>query len=222
MSDGVGPAFERPVPPAVLDVLSAAQAQGFIGPGALSPHIAHAFGFLAVLDRARGRVLSFDDRVLDLGAGGGIPGLVLAAECPGVPFSLLEGSVRRAEFLEEATGRCGLRPQVAVVAMRAELAGRDEALRGRCTVVFSRSFGGPGDTAECASPFLCVDGHLVVSEPPAARQGVGWPPDGLALLGLEPVPIEGNETRYAVFRQARACPDRYPRRVGVPRKRPLF
>jgi 16S rRNA (guanine527-N7)-methyltransferase len=124
--------------------------------------------------------------------------------------------------LEEAVGRCGLRPQVAVVAMRAELAGREEALRGRCTVVVARSLGGPGDTAECASPFLSVDGHLVVSEPPAARRGVGWPPDRLALLGLEPVPIEEDETRYAVFRQARACPDRYPRRVGVPRKRPLF
>ena len=203
-------------------MLADAQTQGFIGPGALAPHVAHAYGFADALARARGTPLSLDDRVVDLGAGGGLPGLVLAGAWPEARFSLVEGSIRRAMFLEEAVVRCRLEGRVEVVAERAELAGRREDLRARCSIVVVRSFGRPGETAECASPFLRPGGLVIVSEPPEARGGAAWPAVGLALLGLQRPVIDLGGARFAVFRQAEVCPDRYPRRIGVPRKRPLF
>jgi len=221
MGPGAGPDSGSPVPSAVWSVLSDAQTRGFIGPGPLVPHVTHALGFADALTRVRGGEPSPEDHVIDLGAGGGLPGLVLAATWPGVRFSLVEGSTRRSAFLEEAVVRCHMEGRVEVLAERAELAGHRADLRGRCAVVVSRSFGSPGETAECAGPFLCADGLLVVSEPPEPRGEAAWPEEGLALLGLKLVP-PGPSGGFAVFRQVGACPDRYPRRVGIPRKRPLF
>jgi 16S rRNA (guanine527-N7)-methyltransferase len=222
MAAGAGAPGDSPVSSAVLEILVDAQAQGFIGPGPLGPHVTHALGFAGALARARGGMSSGRDHVVDLGAGGGLPGLVLAELWPSARFSFVEGSIRRAAFLVEAVRRSRLEERVDVVARRAEIAGRDPALRGSCTVVVSRSFGIPAETAECSSPFLDTGGLLIVSEPPRSRGELGWPPEGLVLLGLESVKPEPTAGGFAVFRQVGPCPDRYPRRVGVPRKRPLF
>jgi 16S rRNA (guanine527-N7)-methyltransferase len=209
-------------PEVVREVLAEAQGQGFIGPGPLGRHVAQALRFSEVIAHVRGRALDREDHLVDLGAGGGLPGLVLASVRTELRVSLVEGSTRRAAFLEEAVDRCGLGARVDVVGTRAEVAGRDPELRGRCTVVTARSFGTPSETAECAAPFLRVGGILVVSEPPEPRGTAGWPVTGLALLGLESTSSTPVDPRFALLKQASPCPDRYPRRVGVPRKRPLF
>jgi 16S rRNA (guanine527-N7)-methyltransferase len=64
-------------------------------------------------------------------------------------------------------------------------------------------------------------GVLVVSEPPGS-QGERWPAAGLAELGLVRVETVDADARFQVLRQAEVCPDRFPRRVGVPARRPLF
>ncbi len=110
-----------------------------------------------------------------------------------------------------------------VVSERAELAGRRPELRGRLDAVVARGFGPPAVTAECASPFLRVGGVLVVSEPPDAAATLSrWPGAGCAALGLELVRVLDAPFSFAVLRQVEPCADRYPRRVGIPEKRPLF
>jgi 16S rRNA (guanine527-N7)-methyltransferase len=222
MAAGADLPSDSPIAPVLLDVLSDAQRQGFIGPGPLEPHVVHALGFADALTRARGRTAVTGDHVVDLGAGGGLPGLALAFAWPGVRLSLVEGSARRGAFLVEVIGRCRLQDHVDVIVRRAELVGRDEEFRGRCSLVVCRAFGNPAETAECAAPFLDIGGLVVVSEPPEARGEAGWPPEGLSLLGLEWVAPGLVTSGFAVFQQVRPCPERYPRRVGVPRKRPLF
>lgn len=160
-------------------------------------------------------------RIVDLGSGAGLPGLVIAALLPMAEIVLLEGSTRRAEFLEESVGSCGFDKRVSVVALRAEEAGRMPTLRGAFDVVVARAFGPPPVTAECAAPLLRVNGCLVVSEPPDA--GYRWPEAGLGLLEMRPhAPVVSSSYHYQVIQQVAACPGRFPRRVGVPTKRPLF
>jgi 16S rRNA (guanine527-N7)-methyltransferase len=199
---------------AVLDVLREAQGRGFIGAGPVTFHRDHSRAFARL-------VPSEPRRAVDLGSGAGLPGLVLAGEWPSSRWTLLEVSTRRAEFLRWAVDKLGLAERVGVLCQRAEVAGHDPAWRGHADVVVARSFGPPAVTAECGAAFLRVGGSLVVAEPPG-RPPDRWSPEGLELLGL--VLAASTTTPWAFQRLAlaTACPDRFPRRPGIPRKRPLW
>ncbi len=160
--------------------------------------------------------------VVDLGSGAGLPGLVLALVWPQVPVVLVDAAQRAAAFLAEAVVRLGVEGGVKVVRQRAEVLSRDRRWRGTADLVVARGFGRPAVVAECAAPLLAPAGKLVVSEPPERAED-RWPPEGLARLGLAPGPIvERGGKGYRVLRQERPCPNRFPRRVGIPAKRPLF
>jgi 16S rRNA (guanine527-N7)-methyltransferase len=159
-------------------------------------------------------------RTLDLGSGGGLPGLPLAVAQPTTTWILLDGSTRRADFLAEAVKELDLGDRVQIVAQRAEDAGRGP-LRGTIDLVFARSFGRPAAAAECGSPFLVVGGRMLVAEPPEAFSD-RWDEDGLAQLGLALGPRLSAPSAVQLLVQDRPCPERFPRRTGVPAKRPLF
>jgi 16S rRNA (guanine527-N7)-methyltransferase len=203
----------------LLDVLGEAQGRGFLGPASLDEHIEHAEGFVEVL--GSGAFVGAD--VLDLGSGGGIPGLVVAARAEGARLHLLDGSAVRAAFLHWAVEYLDWSSRVAVLALRAEEAGREPSMRAAFDVVLARGFAAPPVTAECAAPLLRPGGHLVVSDPPLGGQAAErWPVEGCRLVGLLPEARVREPRSYTVLHQVERCPDRYPRRVGVPGKRPLF
>jgi 16S rRNA (guanine527-N7)-methyltransferase len=163
------------------------------------------------------------NRVLDLGSGGGLPGLVLALEWPASRLTLLDAGERRVEFLRRTVEVSGLEDRVRVLHSRAEVVGRDPQERGSYDLVVARSFGPPPVTAECAAPMLRVGGLLVVSEPPGEDGTTGrWSVPGLASLGMSRSWSIRGQFGYRVILQGSACPEQFPRRVGVPAKRPLF
>lgn len=129
----------------------------------------------------------------------------------------VESQERRAGWLAEAIAWVGL-TNVEVRRERVELTGRS-AVRGSAAVVTARSFAPPGVTAECGAPLLEQQGCLWVSEPPEPT-ATRWPPEGLALLGL--ARRAGEVPSWVGLERVGTCPERYPRRVGIPAKRPLF
>lgn len=196
----------------LLEQLARSRTLGFLGPGAVDDHVRHAQGFLRALEGLSGLVV-------DLGSGGGVPGLVVARARPDLRLVLLDAMAKRCRFLETSVGVLGLQDRVTVVEGRAEDVGRGP-LRASADVVLARSFGSPAVTAECAAPLLRVGGRLIVSEPPDPAER--WPAAPLADLGLQPSGREGSGPTVQVLEQLMPCPDRYPRRVGIPAKRPLF
>lgn len=209
------PLADRTCPNELLGVLEDARAMGFLGKAPINEQIAHARGFVAAVGSA-------PRHLVDLGSGGGLPGLVLTTAWPAACIMLVDASERRTAFLREAVVRLGAEERIGVLRGRAEELGRDEAWRGWADVVVARSFGGPAATAECAAPLLAVGGRLVVSEAPTVVLD-RWPKDGLRLLGLRPVKrVSGVAAHFQVLEQERRCPERYPRRTGVPAHRPLF
>jgi 16S rRNA (guanine527-N7)-methyltransferase len=219
--DAPGPV---PAPPAsgdgLLEVLRDAAARGLIGGPEIGAHVRQAEALAAVVEEVVGGPPA---TVLDLGSGGGLPGLVLAIRWDGTELTLLDGSTERCAFLEAAVGRLGLGDRVRVAAGRAEVLGHDSELRAQFGVVVARAFGPPAVVAECAAPFLWVGGRVVVSEPPGS-DGSRWDaPEALAQLGLEAESFRRHDAHgFEVVRAVRPCPPRFPRRVGVPAKRPLF
>ena len=199
-------------------VLTKSRAQGFLGPGDIGPQADHASAFADAAEQANAGPRGL---VIDLGSGGGLPGLVLAARWPDTPILLVDGSVRRCAFLEEAIEELGAADHVSVRCARAEDLGHDPELRGAADLVVARSFGAPPVLAECAAGLLAVGGHLLVSEPPGGLED-RWPEAGLAQLGMGPARLVVSGARFALIEQLEACPGRFPRRVGVPTKRPLF
>ncbi len=202
--------------PGGLDAaLARAQRLGYLGPGPLDDQRRHAVSFVALLGAP---VATF----VDLGAGGGLPGLVLALEWPSARGVLLDASRRRGAHLESACDQLAIADRVDVVVARVEDAARDEAWRGRFQLVVARAFGPPAVTAECGVGFLAPGGRLAVSEPPGGDPG-RWDEDGLATLGLSPPELlSGGGASLAVMTLADPPSPRWPRRVGVPARRPLW
>ncbi len=97
-------------------------------------------------------------------------------------------------------------------------------MRDSFELTSARSFGSPAVTAECAAPLLLTSGLLIVSEPPGDTREARWPPAGLMGLGLVPRETTRFDGRFTfqVIEKVEPTPDRFPRRVGIPAKRPLF
>jgi 16S rRNA (guanine527-N7)-methyltransferase len=200
-------------------VLSDARRLGFLGPGPVNDQIARSLAFAAVLGDAPVGL------AVDLGSGGGLPGLVLAVLWPESQWLLVDSNGRRAGWLQDAVDQLGISVRTEVRCERAELTGRS-AGRQSAALVTARGFGPPSPTAECAAPLLRIGGHLLATDPPAGAAG-RWPGDGLAELGLALEMSGATQTEAGPVSISRIvslsdCGPRYPRRVGVPFKRPLF
>ena len=199
----------------LLDVLGEAQGRGLLGPGPVEEQVAHSRGLAQLVGEPPGTFL-------DLGSGGGVPGLVWALEWRDARATLLDSRRRAAGFLEDAAKALALTGRVAVATGRAEDLARRADLRGAFDLVVARAFGPPAVTAECAVGFLGAAGRLVVSEPPGPDAG-RWPAAGLRQLGLEgPRISRQGDAAGAVMTRSAPLDPRWPRRAGTPAKRPLW
>ena len=201
---------------ALLEVLEESRELGLLGPGPVARQLEHS------LDLARG-IGAFEGRMLDLGSGGGLPGVVLFTEWSAATGVLLDAQRRRCDFLGRVVTTLDLGDRVEVRCGRAEVLARDPELRAGFDLVTARSFGPPAVTAECAVGFLRDGGSLVVTEPPESDSIVRWDEAGLAELGFAPpMQIRTGETGAVRLELSRRMDDRWPRRDGVPSKRPLW
>jgi 16S rRNA (guanine527-N7)-methyltransferase len=198
--------------------LEEARLLGFLGPGPVTDQIERALAFTALTGSAP--VLA-----VDLGTGGGVPGLVLAVVWPASRWLLVDSNMRRCRWLEAAVRQLNLEHRCDVVCERAEVVARG-ASRHQADLVTARSFAPPGPTAECAAPLLRLGGQLVVADPPEMG-AERWPSSGLATLGLAldasvQVITPAGPASLSRLVSVSTCPEAYPRRVGLPFKRPLF
>jgi 16S rRNA (guanine527-N7)-methyltransferase len=197
--------------------LEESRARGFLGPQPLDPQILHAEGFGLCWDAIRP---SPPNSFLDLGSGGGLPGLVLLERwrCSAV---FLDSMIKRSHFLAEVLDWPDS-PEGVVVTARAEQAARWPEFDEAFELVTARSFGPPAVTAECAVRFLKIGGVLVVSEPPDDSETGRWSPSGLGQLGLRDLGRTRHGSAFRVLVKEKATAPRFPRESGVPKKKPLF
>jgi 16S rRNA (guanine527-N7)-methyltransferase len=186
-------------------------------------------GLTAVSDRNEARRVHVEDAlaaadeletgpVVDVGSGGGSPGIPIAVARPDLRVDLLEAQQRRCAFLEAVAAEL---PNVAVVCARAEDHGRGRGRDAYGTAV-AQALAPPPVALEWCLPLVRPGGKVVLlagevdleAAATAARQVGG----GLPELAVLP----GSERRsLLVVSKVAPTPDRFPRRAGVARKRPL-
>jgi 16S rRNA (guanine527-N7)-methyltransferase len=180
-------------------------------------------GLTAISDPAAARRLHLDDAlaaaplledgpVVDVGSGGGSPGLPLAAVRPELRFDLLESARKKCDFLR---GWAEQFDNVSVVCARAEDHGRGAGRDAYGTSV-ARAVAPPAVAAEWCLPLLRPAGRAVLFVGPSADF------DAVAKAAREVAgELEEAAAGFVLLRKTGPTPDRFPRRPGVARKRPL-
>jgi 16S rRNA (guanine527-N7)-methyltransferase len=150
--------------------------------------------------------------VVDVGSGGGSPGLPLAAARPDLRFDLLESQRRKCSFLEEWAG---VFPNVAVVCARAEEHARGAGREAYGTAL-ARALAPAPVAAEWCLPLLREGGRAILFVGPSADHVLVA--RAAARVGGE---LETGPPGFVLIRKTGSTPARFPRRPGVARKRPL-
>lgn len=176
------------------------------------------------------KVLSYsslaDKKIIDIGSGAGFPGLVLAIYCPDAQFTLVEADLKKSEFLMAACAEIKLN-NVQIIRERVEILGRNPLYRGQYDLCTSRAVAAMNIMLEYGIPLLKREGQLLLWKGKNYKQEIEQARTALELLKARVQEIylynlleEKDRVIIEVVKEA-VCPEKYPRRVGIPAKRPL-
>ncbi len=165
--------------------------------------------------------------VLDLGTGAGFPGIPVRILLPNIRLSLLESTAKKAAFLNHLVDRLGLEG-VEVVTGRAEELAHDASYREAFAVVLSRGVARLDTLAELALPFCLCGGRLVAQKKGDIDAEVDAASPVIDILGgrlreVRRLSLEelDEERALVVIDKCASTPQVYPRRPGIPKKRPI-
>ncbi len=166
-------------------------------------------------------------RAIDVGTGPGFPGLVLKIMWPALELSLVEATGKKVQFLQHIIRVLGIEGATAYHA-RAEEIGHDERHRESYDLVVARAVAVLPVLAEYLLPLAKVNGLVLAMKGPSASEEVLESETAIRILGgaiqkvidVE-VPLLAEDRRIVVIRKIAETPKAYPRRPGIPQKRPL-
>jgi len=174
--------------------------------------------------------LAFNDMpplLLDVGTGAGMPGVPLKILFPSIQLTLLESVAKKTSFLDHLVARLGLEG-VGVLTGRAEHLAHDGRYRQRFDLVLSRGVAKLATLAELALPFCTIGGAFVAQKKGEIEGEIEAAARAIDILGgrlreVKRVGLEelGEERTLVIIDKLTPTPQRYPRRAGIPQKRPL-
>lgn len=173
--------------PGIVQALEEAQRLGMLGARPIEEVLTHSRVYLRGLEGVCGRVV-------DLGSGGGVPGLLIASERPDLEIWMIERRGTRADFLRRMVQRLGFEERVLVHEVDVQ-----QILRSYTAgfeAVTARGFGPPEGTLRIARGLISATGRIVISDPP---EGNRWPGALLDELGLRREVYSEDLGRVSVF-----------------------
>lgn len=165
--------------------------------------------------------------LIDVGSGAGFPGLPLKIVFPELRLSLVESIGKKAIFLQAVVEELGL-SDVRIITERAEDLGRRNDHREKYDWALARAIARLGILVEYLLPFVRIGGHVLAQKGGQVEVEMKESENGISLLGgsspgLYPIKLAGRvEPSYLVLiEKIKPTPDNFPRRTGIPAKRPL-
>ena len=162
------------------------------------------------------------DKVLDIGAGAGFPGLPLRIE-KDFDLTLIDSVNKKVVFMNEVIEKLGLK-NTRAIHTRAEDYAREK--RESFDVVVSRAVANMATLSEYALPFLKVGGLFIALKGPKAEEELEASKNALKILGgrvkeIKAFDLDGNERVNIVIEKVKKTKDKYPRGKNLPKKEPL-
>jgi len=171
--------------------------------------------------------LQTGESVIDVGAGGGLPGVPIAIARPDLSVTLLESTGKKAGFLSDCAKQLSLE-NVRVITDRAENIGQASAHREKYDVAVCRALGPMRQLLEYTLPLVREGGAVLAMKGPKIESELDAASDALMILGAGDVQIIdaypqsfGIDTCLVWIQKARATPGEYPRAPGMPKQAPL-
>ncbi len=166
-------------------------------------------------------------RFVDVGSGAGFPGIPLKIAFPAIETTLVEATGKKADFLRNLAQSLGL-PGVDVRTGRAETLAHDSQMREGFDVALTRAVARMNVIAELTLPFCRLGGIVIAQksidvkdELAQAEKAVGTLGGAIREVKQVEIPALGRRRSLVVLEKIATTPERYPRRPGMPEKRPL-
>jgi len=166
--------------------------------------------------------------IVDVGTGAGFPGIPLKIIYPSVDLSLIEATKKKIIFLEKLIKELNLK-NVQILAGRAETLGRGQENRGKYDIAISRAVAPLNILSEYCLPLVKIGGLFIAQKGRLYREEMEIGNKVIQLLGGEitkaekiKVPFLNQERHILVIKKIQDTPFKYPRREGIPQKRPLY
>lgn len=177
--------------------------------------------------------VSFDEwkdakNIIDLGTGGGFPGLALAIFFPQKKFLLVDSVKKKTEAVHDIAKKIQLK-NVETLSERIEIIGQEKNTREKFDIVVERALAKFTTMLEYCLPCLKKNGYLIAYQTPEIEKEINLQKKILRFLGGEIVykkifhlSESAGEREILVIKKIQNTPKQYPRKVGIPKKNPLF
>lgn len=169
-----------------------------------------------------------ENKIIDVGTGAGFPGMVLKIYKPDIKLLLLDSLKKRVKFLRMLTNKLSLNNNLEIIHERAESLGKNKEFREKFDLVVSRAVAPINVLSEYTIPFASPSGKIVYYKGPDYREELKKAEKALEILGgkiieIKEVKIKSikGERYLIIVEKNKNTPDKYPRRPGMPKKRPL-
>ncbi len=179
---------------------------------AIAKHIADALTLVPLI--------AADEELIDVGAGGGLPGIPLAI-VRGIRVTSVDATAKKIAFVVDAMQQLGIEGEA--IAARAENLARDKGFRDRFTYATARALGSAAAVVELTLPFVAIGGRALLQRGTMLDAERALAAEAALALGGElsdELPLEG-ERRILIVTKRSPTPERFPRRVGIAQHRPL-
>lgn len=187
-------------------------------------YLKHFYDSLAPV--LQGHIKNEPVRLLDIGAGAGFPSLPMKILCPELEVTIIDSLNKRINFLTLLAGELGL-DRVHFYHGRAEDFGQDKTFRATFDIVTARAVARMQVLSELTIPFLTIGGRLIALKAAAADEELADAKNALALLFAKVVLTynyqlpNGDARNLTIVEKKKETPNKYPRKAGLPNKKPL-